>query len=100
MIVGQVVGRLWNDREIPSLAKRRLVMVKPVEGPLVVAVDLVEVAEGNTVLVTGDDAARRLAGEGIDAAVIALVGGADHDRTEGAAVTPGALEHPADRTRE
>ncbi|MCW5251301.1 MULTISPECIES: EutN/CcmL family microcompartment protein [unclassified Streptomyces] len=100
MIVGQVVGRVWNAREVPSLAKRRLVMVKPAEGALVVAVDLVEVAEGNTVLVTGDDVARRLAGEGVDAAVVALVGGADHHHAQGAAVSPGAPGHPADRARE
>ncbi|WP_033292569.1 EutN/CcmL family microcompartment protein [Amycolatopsis jejuensis] len=78
MIIGNVVGRLWNDRQIPSLADRRLVVVRQSDGAITVAADLIDVAAGNTVLLTCDDAAQEIAGTGIDAAVVALVSGADH----------------------
>ncbi len=49
-------------------------------GELVVAVDLIDVAAGNIVLLATDEAAQAAAGgdaAGIDAVVIALVAGAD-----------------------
>ncbi len=80
MILGVVVGRVWNERQVSGLDGRRLVTVRVPGGAALVAVDLVEVAAGNTVLVATDEAAQLAAGGsggGIDAAVVSLVAGAD-----------------------
>ncbi len=77
MILGEVVGRLWNDRQIGDLEGRRFVVVRDTAGAITVAADLIEVAAGNRVLLATDDAAQEVAGRGIDAAVVGLVGGAD-----------------------
>lgn len=81
MILGEVVGRVWNERQVRGLEGRRLVSVRTsaVEGAIV-AVDLIEVAAGNLVLLATDEAAQAAAGGtagGVDAAVVALVSGAD-----------------------
>lgn len=78
MLLAEVVGRVWNDREIAALQGRRLVLVRELglETSLV-AVDLIDVAPGNTVLVAEEEAAQAAAGAPVDAAVVALVGGAD-----------------------
>jgi microcompartment protein CcmK/EutM len=88
MVLGEVVGRVWNDREIPGLHGRRLVLVRALAGDVqLVAVDLVEVTAGNVVLVVQDDAAQAAAAAPVDAAVVALVAGADElpGRKEGEA---------------
>lgn len=78
MLVAEVLGRVWNDREVPALQGRRLVLVRVLDtGASLVAVDLVEVARGNTVLVAEEEAALVAAGTAVDAAVVGLVGGAD-----------------------
>ena len=78
MLLAEVVGRVWNDREHPVLQGRRLVLVRDLDsGRAAVAVDLVEVTAGNTVLVAEEEAAGAAAGAPIDCAVVALVGGAD-----------------------
>ncbi len=78
MIVAEVVGRVWNDRQIAGLQGRRLLLIRDLAGDAqLVAVDLMEVAAGDTVLVVQDDAAQAAVGAPVDAAVIALVGGAD-----------------------
>lgn len=81
MILGEVVGRVWNERQVAGLQGRRLVAVRTADGTgAVVAVDLIEVGPGNLVLLATDEAAQAAAGgdcSGIDAAVVALVGGAD-----------------------
>ena len=80
MILGQVVGRVWNERQVQGLDGRRLVAVRVPGSAPVVAVDLIEVAEGNVVLLATDEAAQAAVGgnaAGIDAAVVALVAGAD-----------------------
>lgn len=81
MILAEVTGRIWSEREIPSLAAHRLVTVRTVgAGEPVVAVDLIDVSAGNIVLLATDEAAQAAAGgdgAGIDAAVVALVAGAD-----------------------
>jgi len=80
MLLGEVAGRLWNERQLASLEGRRFVVVRELPaGPVHVAVDLVEVAAGDVVLVATDDAARACVGDapGIDAAVVSLVAGAD-----------------------
>lgn len=81
MILGEVRGRLWNERQIDALEGRRLVVVRAVgSGETLVAVDLVEAAAGAVVLLATDEAAQAAAGGdggGIDAAVVALVVGAD-----------------------
>lgn len=80
MILGEVTGRVWNERQVPGLEGRRLVSVRVAGGEPVVAVDLVEVGTGSTVLLATDEAAQIAAGGdagGVDAAVVALVAGAD-----------------------
>lgn len=84
MILGEVTGRIWSEREIPALATRRLVVVRTAPGTCVVAVDLIDVAAGMLVLIATDEAAQTAAGGdagGIDAAVVALVAGADELET-------------------
>jgi ethanolamine utilization protein EutN len=80
MLLGEVSGRLWNDRQLGALDGRRFVVVRELAGgALHVAVDLIEVAAGDTVLLATDEAAQAAVGTsaGIDAAVVALVAGAD-----------------------
>jgi ethanolamine utilization protein EutN len=78
MILGEVVGRVWNDREVPGLRGRRLLLVRDLAGEAqIVAVDLVEVGAGDLVLVAQEEAAQAAAGAPVDAAVVALVAGAD-----------------------
>ncbi|MEK6438980.1 PEP/pyruvate-binding domain-containing protein [Pseudonocardia sp. T1-2H] len=89
MVLGEVVGRVWADRQLPTLAGRRLVLVRSLDdGSLTVAVDLVEVGAGVTVLVSTDEAAAAASGEStIDAAVVALV--ADYDARPAAGIPAG-----------
>jgi microcompartment protein CcmK/EutM len=80
VILGTVVGRVWSERQVTGLEGRRLVAVRGADGVPIVAVDLVEAAAGNVVLVATDEAAQQAAGGapgGIDAAVVSLVAGAD-----------------------
>jgi microcompartment protein CcmK/EutM len=78
MILGEVVGRVWNDRQVPGLQGHRLLLVRDLAGGgRLVAIDLVEVAAGDVVLVAQEEAAQAAAGAPVDAAVVALVGGAD-----------------------
>lgn len=79
MRVGEVTGRIWNDRQIADLDRRRLVVVRELgSGASLVAVDLIDVVAGDTVLVATDEAARAATeAAAIDAAVVARVRGAD-----------------------
>lgn len=80
MLLAEVTGRLWSERQVAALETRRLVTTRPLDGEeTLVAVDLVDVAAGNVVLVATDEAAQAAAGGegGVDAAVVALVAGAD-----------------------
>lgn len=79
MLLAEVVGRVWSDRQVPGLDGRRLVEVREVgSGTTHVAVDLVEVSAGNRVLVATDEAVQQaLPGVPADAAVVALVAGTD-----------------------
>ena len=81
MILGEVVGRVWNERQVAGLQGRRLVAVRTATaGEAIVAVDLLEVGAGSLVLIATDEAAQAAAGGdagGVDAAVVALVSGAD-----------------------
>lgn len=81
MILGEVRGRIWSERQAGGLEGRRLVAVRAAgSGDLVVAVDLIDVTAGSVVLLATDEAAQAAAGgdaAGIDAVVIALVAGAD-----------------------
>ena len=64
---------------MPDLDGRRMVLVRELSTSAAhVAVDLIDVAAGNTVLVATDDAAQTATGgAAVDAAVVALVAGAD-----------------------
>ncbi|WP_431727129.1 EutN/CcmL family microcompartment protein [Verrucosispora sp. TAA-831] len=75
MVLGEVVGKVWADRILPSLQGRRLVRVRVrPDGAELVAVDPLNVGVGTTVLVVTDEAAASVTGEStVDAAVVALV---------------------------
>ncbi|MEU5551868.1 MULTISPECIES: EutN/CcmL family microcompartment protein [unclassified Micromonospora] len=75
MVLGEVVGKVWADRILPSLQGRRLVLVRVrPDGSELVAVDPLNVGVGTTVLVVTDEAAASVTGEStVDAAVVALV---------------------------
>jgi ethanolamine utilization protein EutN len=79
MLMAEVLGRVWAERQVADLDGRRMVLVRELSTSAThVAVDLVDVAAGNTVLVATDDAAQTaVGGAAVDAAVVALVAGAD-----------------------
>jgi ethanolamine utilization protein EutN len=81
MIVAEVTGRIWSERQIVSLQSHRMVTLRAAGSEVaLVAVDLVDSAAGNLVLVATDEAAQAAVGgdpAGIDAAVVALVAGGD-----------------------
>jgi microcompartment protein CcmK/EutM len=79
MLLAEVLGRVWAERQTADLDGRRMVLVQDLSTSAAhVAVDLVDVAAGNTVLVVTDDAAQAaVGGAAVDAAVVALVAGAD-----------------------
>lgn len=80
MLLGEIAGRVWNERQTPGLEGRRFVAVRTTAETLLVAVDLIDVATGDTVLVATDEAAQdAVSGDsaGIDAAVVALVAEAE-----------------------
>jgi ethanolamine utilization protein EutN len=79
MLLAEVLGRVWAERQVADLDGRRMVLVRDLSTSAAhVAVDLVDVAAGNTVLVVTDDAAQTaVGGAAVDAAVVALVAGAD-----------------------
>ena len=86
MILGEVLGRVWSERQVAGLDGRRLVLVRETaSGGQRVAVDLLDAAAGMTVLVATDEAAAAVAGAPwIDAAVVALVSGYDGAPAAGA----------------
>jgi ethanolamine utilization protein EutN len=79
MILAEVVGRVWCDRQLDGLAARRMVIVRDLSDRTTrVAVDMLDAGLGTTVLVTTDEAAAAACGEAIaDAAIVALV--SDYD---------------------
>jgi ethanolamine utilization protein EutN len=79
MLLAEVLGRVWAERQVADLDGRRMVLVRELSTSAThVAVDLIGVAAGNTVLVVTDDAAQTaVGGAAVDAAVVALVAGAD-----------------------
>ena len=79
MILGEVVGRVWSERQHSGLDGRRLVLVRDNDsGARHVAVDLLDTAAGMTVLLATDEAAAAACGvASVDAAVVALVSGYD-----------------------
>lgn len=82
MLLGEVVGRVWADRQVEGLDGHRMVLVRDIaNGHTLVSVDLVGVSAGNRVLVATDDAAQSMfeGGAPIDAVVVALVAGVDEE---------------------
>jgi len=79
MIMGEVVGRVWSERQHGGLDGHRLVLVQdPTSGVRHVAVDLLDTAAGMTVLLATDEAAAAACGvPSVDAAAVALVSGYD-----------------------
>ncbi|CAA9283562.1 MAG: hypothetical protein AVDCRST_MAG54-3823 [uncultured Actinomycetospora sp.] len=79
MILGEVVGRVWSEREVDGLGGLRMVIVRePGSEQRRVAVDLLDAGTGTTVLVATDEAAAAATGRScVDAAVVALVAGWD-----------------------
>ena len=101
MLLAEVLGRVWAERQVPDLDGRRMVLVRELSTSAAhVAVDLVDVAAGNTVLVVTDDAAQTATGgAAVDAAVVALVAGTDRLPTPPAAPKPRRAERRGERTR-
>ena len=53
MILAEVIGRVWCDRQLAGLSARRLVTVRDIsDRTTLVAVDMLDVGLGTTVLVT------------------------------------------------
>jgi ethanolamine utilization protein EutN len=79
VILGEVVGRVWSEREVDGLGGVRMVMVRDADsGARRVAVDLLDAGTGTTVLLATDEAAAAVTGRScVDAAVVALVAGWD-----------------------
>jgi len=79
MMLAQVVGRVWSDRQLAALNARRFLVVRDVtDGQTCVAVDLMDVGTGATVLVATDEAAAAATGvAAVDAAVVAIVSSYD-----------------------
>ena len=80
-MLGEVVGRIWFDRQLPQLEGRRMVVVRDVStAQMHVAVDLIGVSAGDRVVLTTDEAAMAAADNApVDAVVIALVSGTDEE---------------------
>lgn len=87
MILGRVTGRVWSDRQVTALDGKRMVAVRSVDGQLV-AIDTMDVATGDLVLVATDDAAIGLAGDWIDALIVARVAGTDDSVQRPSATDP------------
>jgi ethanolamine utilization protein EutN len=94
MLLAEVLGRVWAERQVPDLDGRRMVLVRELSTSAAhVAVDLVDAAAGNTVLVVTDDAAQTATGgAAVDAAVVALVAGADRFPTPASPAKPRRAE--------
>ena len=94
MLVAEVLGRVWAERQVPDLDGRRMVLVRELSTSAAhVAVDLIDVAAGNTVLVVTDDAAQTATGgAAVDAAVVALVAGVDRLPTPASPAKPRRAE--------
>jgi microcompartment protein CcmK/EutM len=90
MLLAEVLGRVWAERQVPDLDGRRMVLVRDLSTSAAhVAVDLVDAAAGNTVLVVTDDAAQTATG---GAAVDAAVVGADRLPTPASPAKPRRAE--------
>jgi ethanolamine utilization protein EutN len=100
MLLAEVLGRVWAERQVPDLDGRRMVLVRDLSTSAAhVAVDLVDAAAGNTVLVVTDDAAQTATGgAAVDAAVVALVAGADRLPDPPTSSKPRRAERRAERT--
>ena len=101
MLLAEVLGRVWAERQLPDLDGRRMVLVRELSTSAAhVAVDLIDVTAGNTVLVVTDDAAQTATGgAAVDAAVVALVAGVDRLPDPASPPTPRRAERRAERTR-
>ncbi len=75
MRLGEVVGRVWAERQLDGLGGRTFVSVQVAGGlPPVVALDLIGAGVGSQVLVvTGEPAYRIADGAPVDAVVTAIV---------------------------
>lgn len=84
MLLATVIGKVWAERQLEGLDGRRLVLIRDVTSDTTaVAVDLVDVSPGSTVLVATDEAAQAAVGHvPVDAVVIALVAGMDQSITD------------------
>lgn len=75
MQLGEVVGRVWPERQLDGLGGRTLVQVRTAaETAPLVALDLIGVGVGNRVLVVAGEPAYRIAdGAPVDAVITAIV---------------------------
>lgn len=83
MQLGEVVARVWSDRQLEGLHGYRMVQVRDRDNEQsFVAVDLIGVSVGNRVLVCTDEAAQTVCRGPVDAVVVALVAGVDEERAQ------------------
>lgn len=75
MRLGEVIGRVWPERQIDGLAGRTLMQVRTDEPACtLVALDLVGVGVGTQVVVVMGEPARQIAdGAPVDAVITAIV---------------------------
>lgn len=75
MLLGDVVARVWPERQLDGLAGKPLVLVREVASAnLHVALDLIDAGVGTRVLLVTGEPAQKIAGEvPADAVVTAIV---------------------------
>ncbi len=75
MLLGDVVARVWPERQLDGLAGKPLVLVREVAGAqLHVALDLIDAGVGTRVMLMTGEPAQRIAGDvPADAVVTAIV---------------------------
>lgn len=83
MLLGDVVARVWTDRQLDGLHGQRMVQVRDRDNDSsLVAIDLIGVSVGNRVLIATDEAAQAVCRGPVDAVVIALVAGVDQENAQ------------------
>lgn len=88
MILGEVVARVWTDRQLDGLHGQRMVQIRDRDNQSsLVAVDLIGVSVGNRVLISTDEGAHDVMRGPTDAVVIALVAGVDEEDAQVAGAT-------------
>lgn len=77
MELAEVVGKIWATKKAPKLTSYKLLLVKPLNSEqTIVAADMLDAGQGETVIITEGSSARRdeiSVDVPVDATVIAIV---------------------------